>query len=170
MRKAFNVLSVMLFSSLVSVTSFAASFDVGRLQQHLSWCMRTHSERPGQQGITTYVSGTDQYRSVIQLRRDFGACQAKNNEALNLIYAATDYQFLTALAAAVDGIEQYVAKHMRWVAYERLRAADLLSAYQIGDVATIRAIYTKEQSANPEARANLKGVSDMFLLNLVATL
>jgi hypothetical protein len=170
MRKAFHVLGVSLFSSLVTSTGFAASFDIGGLQEHLSWCMRTHSEQPGQQGIVTHTPGSDAYRSVAQLKRDFGACQAKNNEALNLIYAATDYQFLTALDAAVDGIEQYVAKHMRWVAYERLRAADLLSAYQIGDVATIRAIYTKEQSANPEARANLKGVSDMFLLNLVATL
>jgi hypothetical protein len=170
MRKAFHVLGVMLFSSLVTGTSFAASFDVGRLQKHLSWCMRTHSERPGQQGVVTYAPGSDSYRSVVQLKRDFGACQAKNNEALNLIYAATDYQFLTALDGAVDGIEEYVGKHMRWVAYDRLRASDLLSAYQIGDVATIRAIYMKEQSANPEARANLKGVSDFFLLNLVATL
>jgi hypothetical protein len=170
MRKAFHVLGVMLFSTLIAGTSFAASFDVGRLQQHLSWCMRTHSERPGQQGITTYVAGTDQYRSVVQLRRDFGACQAQNSEALGLIYGATDYQFLTALDGAIDGIEEYVVKHMRWVAYDRLRAADLLSAYQIGDVATIRAIYMKEQSANPDARANLKGVSDLFLLNLVATL
>lgn len=158
-------------TALVPMSAIADDrIDLGALQTHLSWCMKVHTSRPGQQGVTTFESNSSLYRDLSDLRYDFTLCQSENPDALGLINGATDLEFLYALEGAIAEIEAFVTKHIRWVAYDRMRAAELLLAQSYGDAAAIRAIYMYEQGANPEARANLKAVSDVFLLRLVATL
>lgn len=163
---------VLMWVSLLATTQALAAgrVDLGALQKHLSWCMKIHTSKPGQQGIVVFRRNTAYFRDIADLRYDFSLCQSENRAAFATISAADDYEMMYALDAAIQEIEHFVAKHMRWVAYERLRAADLLLAAQYGDAAAIRGIFIYEQGANPEARANLKAVSDIFLLNLVATL
>ena len=154
----------------LSATAFATPIDLTTLQRHLSWCLKSHTAAAGQQGVVTFQPNSAIFREAADLRYDFAQCQAHNTEASALIAEATDFELISALDSAIYEVETYVAKHMRWVAYDRLRAAELLVAQESGDAASIRAIYIFEQGSNPEARSNLKAVSDLFLIRLVGTL
>lgn len=144
--------------------------DLGRLSEHLGWCMKVHSQEPGQQGVTNFRAGSNEWRSFVVLRNEYALCQSHNPEALRLIAFASDYEFERSLTMALPQIEGYVRKHLEWVAYNRARAVDLQRASFGDDAPTIRRIFNEEQASNPEARSNIKGVSDLFLSELAATL
>lgn len=165
---AFHSVSGELHAQASSVE--ARDTTVTELSEHLGWCMKIHTNEAGQQGIYNFLPGSDELRDLEVLRKEYEVCQSHNFAARQLIQFSSEVQFERALYRALAEIEEYVTVHLEWVAYSRERAYDLVEAAERGDALEIRQIYEREQSAHPEARSNLKAVSDAFLVDIARRL